>query len=106
MGSIDIPKPKRERKKSKSKSGEEGEESAKGDFAKVDVVEKGDAKKSAADAVDKIEKAGGRKDVGATSPPKASSNGSAGFSEKSKSTEKVKKSPNKKVLGPDGEGHD
>merc|ERR1712098_453370 len=103
--SNDVPKPKRERKKSKSKSGDEGEEVAKGDSAKGNVIDKVDVKKSAADAADKIEKASIRKDVGATSP-KASGNGSAGSPEKSKSTEKGKKSPIKKVLGPDGEGHD
>merc|ERR1712025_1269778 len=102
--SIDVPKPKRERKKSKSKSGEEGEEVTKGDSAKGDAIDKVDVKKSAVDAADKIEKASVRKDVGATSP-KASGIGSAGSPEKSKSTEKGKKSPIKKVLGPDGEGH-
>merc|ERR1712025_758377 len=101
----DVPKPKRKRKKSKSKCGEEGEELAKGDSAKGDAIEKVDVKKSAADAADKIEKASVRKDVSATSP-KASGNGSAGSPEKSKSTEKGKKSPIKKVLGPGGEGHD
>merc|ERR1712240_136918 len=100
--SIDIPKPKRERKKSKSKSGEEGEELVKGDFAKGDAIEKLEGKPSAADSADKIEKASASKAVGATSP-KATSNGS---SEKSKSTEKGKKAPIKKVLGPDGEGYD
>merc|ERR1719481_2510019 len=93
----DVPKPKRERKKSKSKCGEEGEELAKGDSAKGDAIEKVDVKKSAADAADKIEKASVMKDVSATSP-KASGNGSAGSPEKSKSTEKGKKSPIKKVL--------
>merc|ERR1712112_685627 len=97
--SNDVPKPKRERKKSKSKCGEEGEEVAKGDFAKGDAIDKVDVKKSAADAVDKIEQASVRKDEGTTSP-KASGKGSAGTPEKSKSTEKAKKSPIKKVLGP------
>merc|ERR1712098_448855 len=101
----EVPKPKRERKKSKSKCGEEGEEHAKGDSANGDVIEKVDVKKSAADAADKIEKASVRKDVSATSP-KASGKGSAGSPEKSKSIEKGKKSPIKKVLGPGGEGHD
>merc|ERR1711872_1201556 len=102
--SNDVPKPKRERKKSKSKCGEEGEEVAKGDFVKGDVIDKVDIKKSAADAAGKIEQASVRKDEGAASP-KASGKGSAG-SEKFKSTEKGKKSPIKKVLGPGGEGHD
>jgi len=102
--SNDVSKPKRERKKSKSKCGEEGEEVAKGDFAKGDVIDKVDIKKSAADAADKIEQASVRKDEGATS--KASGKGSAESPVKSKSTEKGKKSPIKKVVGPGGEGHD
>merc|ERR1711872_979466 len=98
--SNDVSKPKRERKKSKSKCGEEG-----GEVAKGDVIDKVDIKKSAADAADKIEQASVRKDEGATSP-KASGKGSAESPVKSKSTEKGKKSPIKKVLGPGGEGHD
>merc|ERR1712240_778620 len=103
--SNDVPKPKPKRERKKSKCGEEGEEVAKGDFVKGDVIDKVDIRKSAADAADKIEQASVRKDEGATSP-KASGKGSAESLVKSKSTEKGKKSPIKKVLGPGGEGHD